>query len=65
MDYPIEHSVNKALIVENKKRPAGEPDGAFSLQEIYMPDRITNSSRLFFARQSSSREILQAGFSSP
>jgi len=35
------------------------------LQEIYNPDRITNSSRRFFARQSSSRETVHAGFSSP
>jgi len=53
------------LAMKNKNAPPDKPDGAFSLQEIYMPDVITNSSRLFFARQSSSREILQAGLSSP
>jgi len=53
------------LTLEKQKRPAGEPDGAFSLQEIYKPDRITNSSRRFFARHSSSRDAVQAGFSSP
>ena len=64
MDYPIDHSVNKALVVQNKNAPPASRRGV-SLQEIYKPDRITNSSRLFFARHSSSREVVQAGFSSP
>jgi hypothetical protein len=55
----------QTLLPRKQKRPAGEPDGARLLQEIYKPDRITNSSRLFFARQSSSRDVVHAGFSSP
>lgn len=34
MDYPIEHSVNKALIVENKNAPQANRRGVFASGDL-------------------------------